>query len=166
MKLESVVAKLLCLATAAAALACGAGLADYKTVYVLPMSSGLDQFLAIKLTTGSVMQVVTDPRKAEVVLTDAIGAAFEERLDDLYGQKPTKSEEKDDKDSKDSKDNMNSSPPISPASRGKGAIFLVDRKTRDVVWSMYVKPKGSTPDDMNRIAGEIAAKLEKDRKGK
>lgn len=163
MKLESVVAKLLCLAAAAAALACGAGLADYKTVYLLPMSSGLDQFLAIKLTSGSVMQVVTDPRKAEVVLTDAIGAAFEQKLDDLYGQKPTKSEEKDDKDSKD---NVNGSPRISPASRGRGAIFLVDRKTRDVVWSTYVRPKGSTPDEMNQAAGEIAARLAKDRKGK
>src|ERR1700685_4588931 len=104
MKLESKVAKvaeLLVVVTVAAASALGAGLADYKTVYVLPMSSGLDQFVAIKLTTGSVMQVVTDPRKAELVLTDAIGAAFEAKLDDLYGQKP-KSEEKDDKNGKDS----------------------------------------------------------------
>jgi hypothetical protein len=154
--------KLLSIVAAAAALASGAGLADYKTVYVLPMSSGLDQFLAIKLTTGSVMQVVTDPLKADVVFTDAIGRAFEGKLDELYGQKS----KSDDKDSKDNKDSMNSSPRISPASRGKGAIFLVDRKTRDVVWSTYAKPKGSTPDDMNRIAGEIAAKLEKDRKGK
>jgi hypothetical protein len=98
-------------------------------------------------------------------LTDAIGAAFEEKLDDLYGQK-AKSDSKDDKDSKDSKDTMNSSSRISPASRGRGAIFLVDRKTRDVVWSTYVKPVGSAPDDLNRIAGEIAARLAKDRKGK
>ncbi len=165
MKLESKLskaAKLLVLATAAAALAHGAGLADYKTVYLLPMSSGLDQFVAIKLTTGSVMQVVTDPRKADLILTDAIGAAFEGKLDDLYGQKQ-KSEEKDDKSSKD---NVNGSPRISPASRGRGAIFLVDRKTRDVVWSTYVKLGSTAPDDMNRIAAEIADKLAKDRKGK
>jgi hypothetical protein len=164
MKLESKFArgvKWVVLASAAAALACGAGLADYKTVYVLPMSSGLDQFLAIKLTSGSVMQVVTDPRKAELILTDAIGAAFEGKLDDLYGQKP-KSEENDDKNGKDSM----SSPRISPASRGRGAIFLVDRKTRDVVWSTYVKVGSTAPDDMNRIAAEIADKLAKDRKGK
>jgi len=168
MKLDSKLAKfakgarLLWAGAAVAALACGAGLADYKTVYVLPMSSGLDQFVAIKLTTGSVMQVVTDPRKADLVLTDAIGAAFEGKLDELYGQKP-KSEEKDDKNSKD---NMNGSPRISPASRGRGAIFLVDRKTRDVVWSLYVRPKGTAPDDLNQIATEIADKLAKDRKGK
>lgn len=165
MKIESKLAnavKLSVLAAAAAALACGAGLADYKTVYVLPMSSGLDQFVAIKLTTGSVMQVVTDPRKADLVLTDAIGAAFEAKLDDLYGQKP-KGEEKDDKSGKD---NANGSPRISPASRGRGAIFLVDRKTRDVVWSMYVKPKGTAPDDLNQVAAEIADKLAKDRKSK
>jgi hypothetical protein len=166
MKLCCTVAKLVwvatSLATAAAGLAPGAGLADYKTVYVLPMASGLDQFVAIKLTTGSVMQVVTDPRKADVVLTDAIGAAFEGKLDELYGQKS----KSDDKDGKNGKDSMNGSSRISPASRGKGAIFLVDRKTRDVVWSTYVKPGGSAPDDLNRIAGEIASKLDKDRKGK
>jgi hypothetical protein len=147
MKLESKVAKvaeLLVVVTVAAASALGAGLADYKTVYVLPMSSGLDQFVAIKLTT------------------DAIGAAFEAKLDDLYGQKP-KSEEKDDKNGKDS---MNGSSRISPASRGRGAIFLVDRKTRDVVWSTYVKLGSTAADDMNRIAAEIADKLAKDRKGK
>ena len=41
----------------------GADLGEFKTVYILPMSNGLDQFLAIKLTSGSVMQVVTDPTK-------------------------------------------------------------------------------------------------------
>jgi hypothetical protein len=165
MKLESKLAntlKLLVLAIAAAALAWGAGLTDYKTVYVLPMSSGLDQFVAIKLTTGSVMQVVTDPRKAELILTDAIGAAFEAKLDDLYGQKP-KNEDKDDKNGKDS---VNGSSRISPASRGRGAVFLVDRKTRDVVWSAYVKPKGTAPDELNQSAAEIVAKLTKDMKGK
>jgi hypothetical protein len=154
--------KLLIALTAVAALGCGAELAEYKTVYVLPMSSGLDQYLAIKLTTGSVLQVVTDPQKADVVFTDRIGAAFEQTLDDLYGQKP----KADDKD-KD-KDSMNGSARSisSPLAHGKGLMFLVDRRTRNVVWSTYVKPKGSTPDELNHVAAEVVGKLDKDKTGK
>jgi hypothetical protein len=51
-------------------------------------------------------------------------------------------------------------------SRSKGAVFLVDRKTRSVVWSDYVRPKSSQPDDLNHAANQIAAQLEKDKTGK
>src|SRR5206468_5543117 len=64
-----------------------AGLSDIKTVYLLPMSSGLDQFLAVQLTTGAVLQVVTDPQKADAVFTDHLGESFEQTLADLYAQK-------------------------------------------------------------------------------
>ena len=33
------------------------------------------------------MQVVTDPQKADAILTDHIGPAFEQKLDELYGKK-------------------------------------------------------------------------------
>src|SRR5678809_764458 len=45
-----------------------------KTVYLLPMAGGLDQYLALQLTSGGVLQVVTDPKKADAILTDGIGA--------------------------------------------------------------------------------------------
>ncbi len=82
-----------------------------KTVYLLPMASGLDQFLAVRLTTGSILQVVTDPQKADAILTDHIGASFEQRLDELYAVKP----------SKDDKDNLQQDfgkQTTSPVSRG------------------------------------------------
>src|SRR6476646_9144378 len=56
-----------------------------KTVYLLPMAGGLDQYLALQLTAGGVLQVVTDPKKADAILTDGIGARFEENLTQLYG---------------------------------------------------------------------------------
>jgi hypothetical protein len=145
--------KLLLSIAAAAALACGAELGDYKTVYVLPMSNGLDQFLATKLTVAGAMQVVTDPQKAEVIFTDRIGSSFEQKLDELYGQRP-KTEESD----------KNGSPRTfaSPLSHGRGLIFLVDRRSRNIVWSTYVKPKSSTPDEMNHVAGAVASQLAKD----
>jgi hypothetical protein len=138
--------------------ASAADLGDTKTVYLLPMASGLDQFLAIRLTTGALLQVVTDPQKADAVLTDKIGAAFEQRLDELYN--PVQK--------KDDKDAVFGDPgkPAQSISRGKGAIFLVDRKTRNVLWSTYARPKNATPDEMNHLADRIASRLEKDRKGK
>ncbi len=138
---------------------CGADLGDTKTVYLLPMASGLDQFLAIRLTTGALLQVVTDPQKADAVLTDRIGTAFEQKLDDLYNVKPKKEDQ----------DNLQSDsgkPVMQPLSRGKGAIFLVDRKTRNVLWSTYALAKNATPGEMNHLADKIAGRLEKDRKGK
>ena len=48
----------------------------------------------------------------------------------------------------------------------KGAVFLVDRKTRSVIWSDYVRPKNAQPDELNHVADKIAGQLEKDKKGK
>ena len=133
-------------------------LGGFKTVYLLPMSGGLDQFLATRLTSAGVLQVVTDPKKADVVFTDRIGAGFEDKLNELYGEQPKVSD----------KDDLSKAPkPIDASiSRGRGLIFMVDRRTREVVWSAYLKPKDTTPNELNRVAGEIVSKLEKDRKGK
>jgi hypothetical protein len=54
-----------------------ADLAGVHKVYVLPMARGLDQYLANRLTTEHVFQVVTDPKTADAVLTDRIGEGFE-----------------------------------------------------------------------------------------
>jgi len=136
----------------------GADMSGVKTVYLLPMSSGLDQYLAVRLTTASVLQVVADPRNADAVLTDHIGQSFEDRLDEMYGAKPK------------SDDDKNGSTPefarITSGARSRGAIFLVNRKTRDILWSAYEPPRGTAPADMNRTADRIAEKLAKAIKGK
>lgn len=152
--------KLFSVVIAAASIVGAAHAADFtdvKTVYLLPMSSGLDQYLAVRLTNGAVLEVVTDPQKADAVFTDHIGASLEQNLDDLFGTKPK---------ADDSKSDESVRPIMSPLSRGKGSIFLVDRKTRAVIWSMYARAKSSESDDMNDLAKKIANKLEKDRKEK
>lgn len=136
-------------------------LGEVKTVYLLPMANGLDQFLAIRLTTGAILQVVTDPQKADAIFTDRIGTAFEQKLDELYGAKPKSEDQDKNKDS-----NTFSKPNMQPLTRGRGAIFLVDRKTRNVIWSTYEHPKNSTSGEMHHLADKIAAKLEKNLKGK
>jgi hypothetical protein len=150
------------LLTAGLGLTCasGADSDDIKTVYLLPMANGLDQYLAIRLTTNLIFQVVTDPLKADAILTDRIGTSFEQKLNELYSE-PKKKEESD-----PGFGNNDSKATMSPLSRGKGAIFLVDRKTRNVLWSTYATTKNTSADAMNHLAGNIADKLAKERKGK
>ena len=142
-----------------------AGLGDIRTVYLLPMSSGLDQYLAQQLTAGAVLQVVTDPQKADAVLTDHVGETFEQSLADLYQAKPQASD-KDKTD--DSGEDKGAAPARSgmQGKRGRGTIFLVNRRTHDVLWSVYELPKGTQPDILRRSAGRISAQLGKAIKAK
>jgi hypothetical protein len=59
-----------------------------KTVYILPKRSGFDQYLANELTSRGVIRVVTDPHRADAVLTDHLGQSFQERMDDLFPPPP------------------------------------------------------------------------------
>src|SRR5262249_1722326 len=112
----------------------------------------------VRLTSGARLQVVTDPQKADAIFTDRIGAGFEKSFDDLYGAAKPKT---DDKDKKDPSDPDFQHPSMQPLSKGRGAIFLVDRKTRDVVWSAFELPKSGSADDVKHAADRLAAKLEK-----
>lgn len=135
-------------------------LMEVKTVYLLPMTYSLDQFLAIRLTKGGVLQVVTDPNLADAILSEHIGTGLEEQMKSLYGEKKTDSADKD-------KDKATSfGGPMAGGTRSKGAVFLVDRKTRNIIWSDYVRPKNAQPEELNHVADKIAGQLEKDKKVK
>ncbi len=136
-------------------------LAEVKAVYLLPMTYSLDQFLAIRLTKGGVLQVVTDPKLADAIISEHIGTGLEEQLKSLYGEKKDADKDKD----KDKAQSF-SAGPMAGGTRSKGAVFLVDRKTRSVIWSDYVRPKNAQPDELNHVADKIAGQLEKDKKGK
>src|SRR6266545_4422547 len=58
-----------------------ADLSQVRTVYILPMAGGLDQHLANRITEARAFQVVTDPKRADALLTDRLGQSLEERLD-------------------------------------------------------------------------------------
>jgi len=137
-------------------------LMDVKTVYLLPMTYSLDQFLAIRLTKGGVLQVVTDPNLADAILSEHIGTGLEEQMKSLYGQKKADATDKD----KDRDNATSFGGPMAGGGRSKGAVFLVDRKTRNVIWSDYVRPKNAQPDELNHVADKIAGQLEKDKKVK
>jgi len=134
---------------------CAAG-PEAQSVYLLPMTGGLDQYLANRL--GGVFRVVTDPKLADAIFTDQLGAPFEQRLAKLYP--PAKAAgEKSDKDDKEP-------PKISSFGRGKGTIFLVDLKSRTVIWSAYQKSKGSGPEALDRTAAQIVEQIQKQQRTK
>jgi hypothetical protein len=117
-----------------------------KTVYILPMSAGLDQYLAQWLTKDHIMQVVADPKTAEVVMTDRLGDAFERKMKEIHPGDEKKSED-------NTHNNFRTSKP-------RGTIFLVDAKSSQVLWSDYQKPPRSNSDgDLNRAAERIAKML-------
>ncbi|MBM3814695.1 MAG: hypothetical protein FJW20_23975 [Acidimicrobiia bacterium] len=145
-----------------AAYAVDAELSQIQTIYLLQMGNGMDQYLANRITAEGLFQVVTDPAKADAIFTDQIGAGFEQRLKDLFPE-PKKEEEKSKKQEGLTGEQIT---PPSSFSRGKGNFFLVDLKTKRVVWSIYERPKEFTPDRLDKTSGRIVEKLRKDLTGK
>jgi hypothetical protein len=218
--------RLLLLLGCSGALLCGADLTGVHTVYVMPMSRGMDQYLANRIASQGVFRVVTDPKLADAVLTDLIGEVFETQLENISptakpaepaaAAEPTATEKAakatvtvgDDKSGKptatatkpaqtpaetapktpaiekpvkatkksvDESGTMMSmlgdaenrvAPPVSSFGRGKGTIFLVDAKSRQIVWSTFDPSKGNRNHDLDRPASDIVSRLKKDLKPK
>jgi hypothetical protein len=126
-------------------------LKQVTTVYILGMTGGMDQYLADRLTRTSVFQVVTDPQKADAIITDRLGEPFEAKLKELYPPPPPPAppappkDEKADKDSKlvvvdkttkddkDKIDDVSGIARVGSFNRGRGNFFIVDRKSRNVL---------------------------------
>jgi hypothetical protein len=157
----------------ASAAAFAADVSQVHTVYILQMSAGLDQHIANRLTDGHVVQVVTDPKKADAVLTDHLGPSFEDRMTELYQPPPPpKSKEEEEKAAAGSLaatigDTASKiGRPTSSFGGGKGTVFLVSVKTREVLWSTFEKPKDSRAATLERSAARISSDLKKSMAGK
>jgi hypothetical protein len=192
--------RLMSLLVCSGAILGAADLSGVHSVYVMPMSRALDQYLANRLTNDHVFQVVTDPKLADAIFTDRIGEAFQIQLETISPTpKPPKPDAKNGKDGKEAavdvadKDakptprsrrdrtektadstmagilgadtvNKTDNPALnSTFGRGKGTVFLVDAKTRQVVWSTFNPAKiGSDNHDMDRTASDIVSRIRKD----
>lgn len=146
-----IVMKFFCLLLWTAA-AFAAQLSDVHAVYLLPMHGGLDQYLAERLTGAHALSVVTDPKLADAVLTDHLGAGFEQQWAGMRGT--------DDKDKAGAKEDAGK-PLQSTFGRGRGNVFLVDVKSRQVLWSAYQKSRNSSPEALQRTAKRVVVDLEK-----
>jgi hypothetical protein len=162
-------------------------LREVKRVYILAMTASMDQFLASQLVKAGIFEVVTDPKKADAIITDRVGESFENKLDDLYPPpappKPTKPAADSGDDSKsDSKSDSAKSDSAKPAGKndalagvdltgaarpttmghGKGNIFIVSRGSRAVLWSIYEPPKNNTSRELTKTAERVVKHLQED----
>lgn len=145
---------------------------DVKTVYVLKMRNGLDQFLASELTQQGVYTVTADPKEADAILTEAIGETFEHKMNELFPPpKPVKAADAAKEEKKDgnpmvdaltSDDAASARMGTSTWGRGKGTLFLVDRKTRAVLWSTHGQPKNTRVDKIADHAVRLVRGLKQD----
>jgi hypothetical protein len=162
-------------------------LREVKRVYILAMTASMDQFLASQLVKAGIFEVVTDPKKADAIITDRVGESFENKLDDLYPPpappKPAKpaADASDDSNSDSKSDSAKSDSP-KPAGRndalagvdltgatrpttmghGKGNIFIVSRGSRAVLWSIYEPPKNNTSRELTKTAERVVKHLQED----
>jgi hypothetical protein len=146
-----------------AAVAAGADLSTVSKVYVLPMAHGLEQYIANVLTNEHVFVIVTDPKMADAVITDRVGAALEEKLNDMLQAAPPAKADDAPKGSLVDPANKLGNPALNSSwGRSQGMVFLVGTKSRQVVWSAYELPKNSTSKESDRIASVIVSRLKKD----
>lgn len=162
---------LLCV-TALSLAAIAAGLGEIQSVYLLPMTAGLDQYLANHLTGEAVLRVVADPKRADAVFTDRLGEEFERRLQELYAPQPPAENPPQAKESQGKEETAREAAKTEPRvrfssfGRGRGNVFLVDLRTRTVIWSAYEKPESTTPEELDRTARRIVARLKRALGGK
>ena len=76
--------------------AASAELSEVKKVYLFPMTGGLEQYLAERLTAGGVFQVVVDPKQADAVWSERLDEGFRAALEELNPPaKPAQAKEKE-----------------------------------------------------------------------
>lgn len=139
------------------------------SVYVLPMRSGFNLFLASQLTQSNVLTVVTDASLAEYVLTDSVGVAFEQSMDELYPKpKPEPPAKEIDEKKKDGSGMSSMVDAYSTSvrrpstfSRSDGTYFLVDRHSRIVVWSTFFNHRDTRNEAMDKDASQVVKRLKK-----
>ena len=119
-----------------------------RSVYIMPMAGGWDQYLAGQIAREHVMQVVADPKIADVVMTDSLNETLTQTLAKLHP--------KEDRDAADVE-----VPHTFHKSGSKGTLFLVDAKSRQVIWSDYEKPaRNVSAGRLNRAAERVVKKMQ------
>ena len=139
-----------------------ADLGQVRSVYIMPMSGGYHQHLANRLIRLGLFQLVADPHHADAILTDRLGEGLEARLDGYDAA----SQKRDETVKGDSKVTLAERPITTSLSGGKGTLFLVDRKSRRLLWSTFEKPKNVTAKELDRSAGRVAGRVKEEWSGK
>ena len=70
---------------------------------------------------------------------------------------PVEKTSKDDKDKPDEGARR-----VGSFSRSRGNIFIVDRKSKNVIWSVYDRPKDTSSGEMSKTAERVVKRLRDD----
>jgi hypothetical protein len=125
----------------------------FRTVYILEMSNGLDQYLANRLTANRAAWVVLEPHSADAVLTESVDDGFWTWLTKAYpSTAPAPAPQEGDRGPAVRRD-----PGVS--AKRPGMVFLVDPRRRVVLWSASEMPRTSSPNEMQNAADRIALQL-------
>ena len=138
------------------------GLSDVHKVYLMPMASGFDQYLAERLTTEGVFTVVVDPKQADAVFSERVDPAFGEAMQDVFPTGQAAPKEK----KQPAGGVVQEAPPKRPSSRSRGNIFLVAVGSRQVIWSTFHRMDDPSPKGLHRRARAIVKDLKKELEGK
>ena len=118
-----------------------------------------------QITQEGVFQVVVDPRLADAVLTDRIDNKFLAGMNELF---PLPKPEQADDSAKQEAEEPDpdtlyrpQQPPNRSTARSKGTLFLVDVKSRQVLWSTYLKEFYPSPNQLHKQARNVVARLKK-----
>ena len=154
--------RIVCVLACTAAALCAADLAAVRAVYVMPMSRGMDQYLANRLAAERLFKIVSDPKLADAVLTDRVGEDLSSSLDEIFSPKPAP--EADAKNPAAPVTKLDNPAASSNFGRAKGVFFLVDATTRQVVWSTFEAPRQFDSSHLDRTASDIVSRLKRDLK--
>ncbi len=138
-----------------------AQLKQVQTVYLLPMGNGIDQYIATLLVEQHLFQVVTDPQRADAIFVDRIGTGLEEKLAEMYPDEKKKSEPEKEKDKDKKPDFSGNTTKVGNTNlqRGRGTLFLIDRRNHTVLWSVYSPSRSAQAKDIHHNAESIVKKL-------
>ena len=127
-------------------------LSRVHTVYVVGMSNGLDQYLSNRLNSNGVVWIVLDPARADAILTDRLDETFWSWLNARYplqSKAPLPAHG----------DDLRAGDLIGGNSRIRGNLFLVDPKSRLVLWSCYDRAKNASADELDHVAARVTKRL-------
>jgi hypothetical protein len=147
--------KYLMLSLAICSLLPGAKLNDVRSVYLYPMTGGFDQLLAEQIVADHMFKVVPDPKLADAVFTEQLGEAFLYKLDHIHTPPPAAKTS----GSTSSMGNEEQAPRMTTFTHAKGTLFLVDIKSKEVIWSTYQKPKNTSSGELHKTAVKVLTLL-------
>ncbi len=144
-----------------------ADLRGIRSVYAWPMTKSFDQYLAQQITAEDVFDVVVDPKLAGAILTDRIDAPFLAAMDELFPlpeDEAAQAAEDEAADTAESDESIEAGgamkrPKNRVLGRPRGTLFLVDVRSRKVVWSTYLKEYEPTPNKLNQLARGVVEDL-------